>query len=68
MRAICLALPEATEKIAWGELTWRVKGKLFATCGDKHGACEIIVGLEPARAAALGPPTPAADNGSPKTN
>ena len=30
LRAICLALPEATEKIAWGEPTWRVRGKLFA--------------------------------------
>ena len=53
LRAICLALPETTEKIAWGEPTWRVKGKLFATCGEKHGLCEITFGLEPDHAAAL---------------
>jgi uncharacterized protein YdhG (YjbR/CyaY superfamily) len=29
LRRICLALPEATEKIAWGEPTWRA-GRLFA--------------------------------------
>src|SRR5262245_62156847 len=29
LRAICFALPEVTEKIAWGEPTWRA-GKLFA--------------------------------------
>ena len=36
LRAICLALPEATEKIAWGEPTWRVRGKLFAQLDDHH--------------------------------
>src|SRR5262249_14129904 len=30
LRAICLALPETTEKVAWGEPTFRVRGKLFA--------------------------------------
>jgi predicted DNA-binding protein (MmcQ/YjbR family) len=30
LRAICLALPEATEKIAWGDPTWRVNDKIFA--------------------------------------
>src|SRR5690606_27392243 len=30
LRAICLALPEATEKIAWGDPTWRVRDKIFA--------------------------------------
>jgi predicted DNA-binding protein (MmcQ/YjbR family) len=29
LRAICLALPEATEKIAWDEPTWRVRGTIF---------------------------------------
>ena len=36
LRAICLALPEATEKLAWGEPTWRVGGKLFAQLDDHH--------------------------------
>jgi predicted DNA-binding protein (MmcQ/YjbR family) len=30
LRAICLALPGASEKIAWGDPTWRIKDKIFA--------------------------------------
>jgi predicted DNA-binding protein (MmcQ/YjbR family) len=30
LRAICLALPAATEKVAWGDPTWRVRDKIFA--------------------------------------
>jgi len=30
LRAICLALPEASEKEAWGDPTWRVRGRIFA--------------------------------------
>ena len=30
LRRICLALPETTEVEAWGEPTFRVKGKIFA--------------------------------------
>ena len=29
LRKLCLALPAATEKIAWGDPTWRVKDKIF---------------------------------------
>ena len=35
VRAICMALPEATEKIAWGEPTWRA-GKIFAMLSNHH--------------------------------
>jgi hypothetical protein len=35
VRAICLALPEATEKIAWGEPTWRA-GKIFVMFSNHH--------------------------------
>ena len=46
LRAICLALPEATEKIAWGEPTWRVKDRLFAQLDDHHhGADHLAVWL-----------------------
>ena len=31
LRALCLALPEAHEVEAWGEPTFRVRNKLFAT-------------------------------------
>lgn len=36
VREICLALPEATEKLAWGEPTFRVRNKLFATYADAN--------------------------------
>lgn len=63
LRAICLALPGTTEKIAWGEPTFRVHGKLFAQLDDHHhgadhfgvwlamplGAQEGLVYADPAR-------------------
>ena len=30
LRRICLALPEAHEKEAWGDPTWRVRDRIFA--------------------------------------
>ncbi len=46
LRAICLALPDTTEKLAWGEPTWRVRGKLFAQLDDHHhGANHLAVWL-----------------------
>ena len=46
LRAICLALPESSEKVAWGEPTWRVKGKLFAQLDNHHhGADHLAVWL-----------------------
>ena len=46
LREICLALAETTEKIAWGEPTWRVKGKLFAQLDNHHhGADHLAVWL-----------------------
>ena len=41
LRTLCLALPEATEKLAWGEPTFRVRDKLFAmhaSADNHHGA------------------------------
>jgi hypothetical protein len=35
-RKLCLALPETIEKVAWGEPTWRVAGKMFAMMDDHH--------------------------------
>ncbi|MCX4679960.1 MmcQ/YjbR family DNA-binding protein [Streptomyces sp. NBC_01433] len=34
VRSIALSLPEATEKQAWGQPTFRVAGKIFAALGD----------------------------------
>jgi hypothetical protein len=36
VRKTCLALPETTEKIAWGAPTFRVKEKLFVMFADDH--------------------------------
>jgi hypothetical protein len=46
LRTICLALPETTEKMAWGEPTFRVRGKLFAQLDNHHhGAAHLAVWL-----------------------
>jgi hypothetical protein len=36
VRALCLALPEASEKEAWGTPTFRVREKMFAMYVDDH--------------------------------
>src|SRR6516165_8256909 len=44
LRAICLALPEVTEVMAWGHPTFRAGKKLFAGCGvDEVG---LTLGLK----------------------
>jgi hypothetical protein len=48
LRAICLALPEVTEKIAWGEPTWRA-GKLFAQMDTHHHKADHVAVWLPAR-------------------
>src|SRR5262245_38475863 len=53
MREICLSLPGTREGGHFGSAAFYVKGKIFATCGEKHGACEIVFGLEPEHAKAL---------------
>ena len=47
LRAICLALPEAHERISHGEPTWFAgKGKVFAMLDDHHhGAAHLSVWL-----------------------
>jgi hypothetical protein len=63
LREVCLALPEATEKEAWGEPTFRVGGKMFAMFDNNHHDAgriavwckappmvqEILVGSDPER-------------------
>jgi hypothetical protein len=63
LRKLCLALPDATEKEAWGEPTFRVGGKMFAMYTNNHhgdgivgiwckappGVQEILVGANPKR-------------------
>lgn len=42
LRAICLALPESTEKIAWGDNTFRVRDKIFAHFVNNHHGDGIV--------------------------
>ena len=60
LREICLALPEAAEKEAWGDPTFRVRDKIFAMQkrGDgrvsvwlkaPEGSQSILVGADPDR-------------------
>src|SRR5688572_23016280 len=45
LRRVCLALPGVTEKISWGELTWRTT-KIFAQMDTHHhGAAHLAVWL-----------------------
>src|SRR5581483_6122256 len=41
LRKICIALPEATEQEAWGDPTYRVRGKIFAM--EKRGDGRLSV-------------------------
>jgi hypothetical protein len=63
LRRLCFALPECTEKEAWGTPTFRVRAKMFAMYVDDHhgdgrvaiwckappGVQEIVVGADPKR-------------------
>ena len=44
IRRICLALPEAEEKEAWGAPTFRVRGRLFVMfVNDHHGDGRLAI-------------------------
>jgi hypothetical protein len=63
LRELCMAMPGATEKMAWGEPTFRVKEKMFAMVDNNHhqsgrvavvcpcppGAREVLIGHAPHR-------------------
>jgi predicted DNA-binding protein (MmcQ/YjbR family) len=49
MRAVCLCLPEATEKLTWDDVpTFRVKDKIFALLESSHAAfwCKARAGFQ----------------------
>lgn len=53
LRKQCLALPEAHEVEAWGEPTFRVRNKMFATfasAGNHHGSGRPAVWIKAAPA------------------
>jgi hypothetical protein len=47
VRRICLSLPEATEKLAWGEPTFRA-GKIFAMMDTHHHGADHVAVVIPA--------------------
>jgi hypothetical protein len=60
LRAICLALPQAVEKEAWGDPTFRVGDRIFAMekrgdgrvsvwCKALEGSQMVLVGADPGR-------------------
>ncbi len=60
LRRLCLGFPEATEKEAWGDPTFRVRDKIFAMpkrgdgrlslwCKALPGVQEALVSFDPAR-------------------
>jgi predicted DNA-binding protein (MmcQ/YjbR family) len=46
MRRICLALPDTEETPTWGQPHFRVRGKIFAGCGEEKGRSVIGFKLE----------------------
>jgi predicted DNA-binding protein (MmcQ/YjbR family) len=53
LRAICLALPEATEVEAWGHPTFRVNDKMFASYGVEGAKASMGVKTTPDMQSAL---------------
>jgi predicted DNA-binding protein (MmcQ/YjbR family) len=62
LRRICLSFPEAAEKEAWGDPTWRIRDRIFAMQKGNYeggrpslwlkgaeGAQSVLVGSDPAR-------------------
>jgi predicted DNA-binding protein (MmcQ/YjbR family) len=58
LRSICLAMPEAEEKEAWGDATFRVRDRIFAMvktgdgrisvwCKAPPGSQQVLVGADP---------------------
>jgi predicted DNA-binding protein (MmcQ/YjbR family) len=59
LREICLALPEAYEETTWGDATFRVRKKIFASAADHAERCPVsmkTVRGEQAALLAQGPP------------
>lgn len=46
VRRIALALPETEEKLAWGQPTFRVRGKIFASLADDDASMAVKCPME----------------------
>ena len=53
VRDICLALPEAIERETWGDLTWRVREKIFTMQRQDDGRLGIWFKAPPGSQAVL---------------
>jgi predicted DNA-binding protein (MmcQ/YjbR family) len=53
LRRICLALPDTTETLTWGEPHFRVADKIFCGCGEENGSLKIGFKLQKDHAAAI---------------
>ena len=49
MRGVCLALPDTSEGIHYGEIVFKVGNNMFASCGAKQGPRSIAFRVDPAR-------------------
>jgi len=50
MREVCLLLPDTVEAEHFGEKCFRVRKRIFASCGEKDGVCRLVFQLEPEHA------------------
>jgi hypothetical protein len=46
LRAIALSLPEAEERETWGEITFRVREKIYVICGNDGERASVRTSLE----------------------
>ena len=53
LREICLALPEGAEQETWGDLTWRVRAKIFAMQRSDEGRLGVWFKAPPGSQAVL---------------
>ena len=53
MRDVCLALPDTSEGNHYGEIVFKVGKAMFASCGAKNGAREIVFRIAPDATEAL---------------
>ena len=55
-RAICMALPEVTERLSHGSPTWFIRGKkTFVTYVDHHHGVDWIARVRSSRSSVIAP-------------
>jgi len=46
LRAKCLSMPDATEDYPWGDIVWKVNGKMFAATGESGSMVTVKATLD----------------------